>query len=267
MLKFISFGSGSSGNCYYLFNEHEGLIIDIGLGLRTLKKYFQMYGLSLHNIRNVLVTHDHADHVKSVGSFSRDFLMPVHATERVHAGIANNYCVRHKLTADMKKIITPGQQFQLDGFMITPFSVPHDSQENVGYFIEYGDINFCLITDVGQVTEEIAGYISRAQYLVLESNYELEYLMHGPYPEHLKKRIISGRGHLSNQQCGQALAQYATPELKHVWLCHLSQENNHPELARKTVERELRSVGIIPGKDFLLDVLKRTTPSNIIELV
>ena len=100
----------------------------------------------------------------------------------------------------------------------------------------------------------------------MEANYEPEKLAQGAYPRHLKERICGPKGHLSNNECAQALVENASPALRHVWLCHLSDENNHPELARLTVETILRSHGIIPGKDFQLDVLKRKSPSGIYEL-
>ena len=94
MLKFISFGSGSSGNCYMLMTPTDGLLIDIGVGLRGLKKDFRNYGLSMSQVHHVLITHDHADHIKSVGSYSNDYKVPVYATEKVHEGINRNYCVQ-----------------------------------------------------------------------------------------------------------------------------------------------------------------------------
>ena len=109
--------------------------------------------------------------------------------------------------------------------------------------------------------------IGQANYLVLEANHDVEMLQDGPYPQYLKERIISPIGHLSNKDCGKMLAENMTERLKHVWLCHLSEENNHPELARKTVEAILRSYGIIAGKDMQLEVLKRKMPSDVYELV
>lgn len=269
MLNFICFGSGSSGNCYYLYTETEGIMIDAGVGTRTLKKHFSDYGLSLSSasINAILITHDHADHVKSVGSLSSDLCVPVYSTCAVHHGIEENYCVRKKIRPGYERYIEHGEVFTIGSFEIISFKVPHDSTDNSGYRIKYGDITFCLITDAGQVTDEMKPFITEANYLVLESNYELERLLQGPYPQYLKDRIISGNGHLSNVDCGKALAENASPELKHVWLAHLSEENNHPELARKTVEHQLREYGIIAGKDFLLDVLKRRTPSEIYQLI
>lgn len=266
MLKFISFGSGSSGNCYFFYTENGGFIIDVGIDLRSFKKYFREYGLSLSSVKTILVTHDHADHVKSVGSVSKDNNLPVYSTHKVHVGISKNDCVRHKIHPDLVRIIEVGKSFRLDDFEITPFHVPHDSADNVGYRICYKDIVFCIMTDVGYVTDEMKQMIGECDYLVLEANYDTEMLKSGTYPAHLKRRIMSSEGHLANEECAKAIAENATTRLKHVWLCHLSEENNHPELARKSVEQILRSYGLIAGKDFELDVLKRKTPSGVYEL-
>ena len=241
-------------------------MIDVGIGTRMLKKYFVDFGMTTPIIDAVLVTHDHADHVKSVGAVSSDLCLPVYATTAVHRGIGENYCVRKKIRPGYERYITPGETFTIGDMEITTFHVPHDSSDNVGYRIRHEGVTFCLITDAGKVTNEMKPFISEANYLVIEANYELGELQRGPYPQYLKDRIVSGRGHLSNEQCGKAIAENASPELKHVWLGHLSEENNHPELARKTVEIKLREYGIIAGKDFLLDVLKRKTPSELYEL-
>ena len=132
--------------------------------------------------------------------------------------------------------------------------------------ISHEHVNLCIITDVGRVTELIKEYIQKANYLIIEANYDKEMLQGGTYPQYLKSRISGPNGHLSNYECGMALAENATPKLKQVWLCHLSEENNHPELARITVEQLLRQHGIAPGKDFMLDILKRKTPSGIYQL-
>lgn len=267
MLRFISFGSGSSGNCYYLYTDTDSILIDLGVGIRTLKKHFHNYGLRFEDVRHILITHDHADHVKSVGSLSTDYHLPVYTTRKVHQGIERNYCVRKKIAPNLAHVIEKGTPFRVGEFKVTPFGVPHDSTDNVGYFVECEGVNFCLITDVGHITDEMHGFIGRANYLVLEANHSVEMLQQGPYPQYLKDRILGANGHLSNDDCARALAEFATPSLRHVWLCHLSEENNHPELARKTVEQILRSKGIVPGKDFELEVLRRKTPSEIYKLV
>jgi len=266
MLKFISFGSGSSGNCYYLATDSDALLIDIGVGLRGLKKDCRNYGVSLSEVHHVLVTHDHADHIKSVGSFSFDYQVPVYATREVHEGINRNYCVTKKLAPELMKFVEKDHTIQLGDFSVTPFEVPHDSSDNVGYFIEAAGTNICIITDAGEVTENMKQYIQRARYLIIEANHDIEMVQGGPYPQFLKERILSGTGHLNNHACGTAVAENMTEQLQSVWLCHLSEENNHPELARKTVESVLRSYGIIAGVDLKLEVLKRTVPSGPYEL-
>lgn len=266
MLQFISFGSGSSGNSCLLFTENEGLLIDAGIGVRTLRKHLREYGIPLSKINNILITHDHADHVMAVGSLSRDFQLPVYTTEKVHKGIYGNWCVKHKIAQSLQKVIEKGQTFRLGDFEITPFEVPHDSTDNVGYKIVAQGVCFCLMTDIGIITDEMKTVIAEAQYLVIEANHDEEMLKNGPYSQHLKGRILGPRGHLSNTDCGKAIAENATSKLKHAWLCHLSDENNHPELAKKTVEQVLQSYGIIAGVDFSLDILKRKTPTGIYEL-
>lgn len=241
-------------------------MIDAGLSIRSVKRGFQMFGLSFSKFKAVLVTHDHADHIKSVGKLASEYGLPIYATESVHEGIARNYCVNPKLKADQKTFIEKDVPFTIGDFRITAFDIMHDSTDCVGYCVEAFGIRFCLMTDVGCVTERVRKEVGSANYLVLESNHDKEMLMAGPYPAYLKERIMSDHGHLSNNEAAEILGSSASPELKHVWLCHLSEENNHPELARKTVDAYLRSLGIIIGVDFQLEILKRRVPSCVYEL-
>ena len=267
MAKFISLGSGSSGNCYFLSTGKTTILIDAGIAMSKLKKHLRNLGLSIADIDAVFVTHDHADHIKSVGSLANDYDKPVYTTQKVHEGINRNYCVTSKLTAKHIHALEKGVTLEYGDMRITPFEVPHDSTDNVGYIIEIDDITFCLLTDVGHVTTDIENAVSKANYLVVESNHDEQMLRDGKYPAFLKGRISSQRGHLSNRETGDLLSNHATPALRHVWLCHLSHENNHPELARKTVEDVLRQHGIIAGVDFNLEVLSREKPSNVYELI
>lgn len=270
MLHFVSFGSGSSGNCSLLYTDTEAIVIDAGVGVRTLKKYLKSYGLSLFCALGIIVTHDHADHVRSVGCLSNNYNLPVYATLGVHEGIGKNWSVRKKIVPELKRVIMKDTPFKIGSFEITPFGVPHDSTDCVGFAIKYENISFVIMTDVGHLTEDMKQYISQANYLVIEADYEKQMLEAGPYPQHLKDRIAGPFGHQSNSECAQALVECATPNLRHVWLCHLSDENNHPDLADKQVKQILRDHGIVagkePGADFDLDVLKRKSPSEIFDL-
>lgn len=267
MFKFISFGSGSSGNCYYLGTEDEAIIIDSGIGIRMLKKRMAEYGLRTSKLLGVLVTHDHFDHVKSVGLLSDAYNLPVYATEEVYQGIMRNLKMTHKVSELRKKVIEKDTTFKLGGFEITAFQLPHDSLENVGYSIKYkGEIVFSVMTDVGTVTDNVKQCIQRSNYLVFEANYDLDMLRMGRYPETLKDRIMSGTGHLSNAECADALAECWHEGLKHVWLCHLSEENNHPQIAQMAVTQRLAEVGEHVLQTTAIDVLKRTVPTGPFEI-
>ena len=262
MLRFISIGSGTSGNSYLLLTDSDSLMIDAGIGMDLLKQHCGNLGFDISAISRVLITHEHVDHVKSVGELAEEYGVQIYATEAVHKGINSNSRVGKKVKEQQQIAIKRESTLQLGDFRVTPFLVPHDcsSEDCVGYMIEMDGVRFSIITDCGHITERIGEIIGESNYLVIESNHDKEMLLNGDYPDAWKEKILSGRGHLSNAQCAEALLNYATPELRHVWLCHLSEENNHPELARKTIEYELRRNGIIAGKDFLLDVLKRKQP-------
>ena len=261
-LKFICLASGSSGNCFYLGTDNYGVLIDAGIPVRTIKSVLKDTGINFESIMGVFVTHDHADHIKSLGTLGEKYNIPIYATRETHVGINKNYCMTQKLVSCMR-YVEKDTPHRLRDFTITPFEVPHDGSDNVGYFIQCENKCFRFITDLGHITDTVASYIAQTNYLIIEANYDEEMLAHGPYPQYLKERISGPNGHLSNKTTAKFLAANLTEHLKYIWLCHLSRENNHPELAYKTVEWELRGVGIIPGKDLYLAALKRTTPSEL----
>ena len=266
ILKFISLCSGSSGNCFYLGTSSYGILIDAGIGSRSIRKVLKERGIAIEQILAVFITHDHADHIKGVGGLSKRFSIPVYAPELTHRGIDRNYCMTEKIEQGNRRYCRKGETIEVRDFRITPFEVPHDANDNVGYSIELADKRFCIITDIGHVTPLAIEHIKKANYLVLEANYDEEMLRTGPYSPMLKERIVGSRGHLSNREAGECLAEHFPDGLRHVWLCHLSRENNHPELAYKTVEWALKQVGRNAGTDYKLETLKRTTPSEIYEL-
>ena len=264
-IRFISLASGSSGNCYYLGTETYGILIDAGIPSRTIRKTLKDFGIGIETIRAVFITHDHADHIKAVGGLGEKLCIPIYATARVHEGINRSYCMTEKLTQKSARFLEKGKPVQLEDFKIEAFEVPHDGTDNVGYCIEIDGKTFSFLTDLGEITPTASHYIKKANYLILEANYDEEMLQMGTYPAYLKERITSANGHMCNTDTANFLAENMEEHLKYIWLCHLSRENNHPELAYKTVEWELRGVGIIPGKDLYLAALKRTTPSELFE--
>ena len=237
-VKFMSLASGSSGNCYYLATDNTAILVDAGIGIRTIKKVFKERMLNLEGIQAVLVTHDHADHIKAVGHLGEKHGIPV--------------C-----------FIRKEETFSVGDFTITCFEVPHDGTDNVGYCITAGDKTFSFLTDIGHITPTASRFIQQADYLILEANYDDSMLQMGPYPQHLKERIAGPNGHMSNHEMADYLSHHFPQRLKHLWLCHLSKDNNHPELAFKTVELAFRQENIIVGKDVEVTPLKRTTPSEM----
>ena len=261
-MKFISFGSGSSGNCYYLLEDGIGLIIDAGIGIRSFKKYFREYGFTYPTLKAILVTHDHTDHVKAVGALSGEYNLEVFATEEVHKGILNNYYTHKKVRPELCRTYLPGDDWSIGPFHITTFTVPHDASDNCGYFIETATTNFCFITDAGSFTPEMISFIRRARNLVIEANYDAAMLDEGPYPLHLKKRIKAPTGHACNAETARILEENLAATTENIWLCHLSEENNHPELARKTIAQALERSECKSQ----LHVLRRRIPSGPFEL-
>lgn len=261
-VKFISLASGSSGNCYYLGTETYGILIDAGIGIRTIKKNLRDINVSMDSIRAVFVTHDHADHIKAVGHLGEKMNIPIYATDRIHAGINRSYCMTEKLSSSVR-YLEKEKPIIIEDFCIESFEVPHDGTDNVGYCIEIDGKVFSFLTDLGEITPTAARYIRKANYLILEANYDEEMLNMGSYPKYLKERITSNNGHMSNSDTAAFLADNITERLRYIWLCHLSKDNNHPELAYKTVEWQLKSKGVIVGKDVQLLALKRNTPSEL----
>ena len=277
-MKFICFGSGSSGNCYYLESNGTAILIDLGIGIRAFKRYMSNYGLTIPKIAAIVVTHDHTDHIKAVGPMAITYRTPVYASQRVHEGIDRNRFMTKKIPAELRCITSVNQAFEVGNFRITPFTVPHDSNDNNGYFIELiapesAEMDaakgvelptFCLITDAGQFTDEMIPFVQRAKYLVIEANYDTEMLSNGRYPKYLQDRITSGRGHLANVLTAAALRTHLTPVTKRIWLCHLSEENNHPEKAATTVREAVDALPFSPKP--IVEVLRRTVPSELMEL-
>lgn len=277
-MKFICFGSGSSGNCYYLESNGTAILIDLGIGIRAFKRYMSNYGLTIPKIAAIVVTHDHTDHIKAVGPMAITYRTPVYASQRVHEGIDRNRFMTKKIPAELRSITSVNQAFEVGNFRITPFTVPHDSNDNNGYFIELiapesAEMDaakgverptFCLITDAGQFTDEMIPFVQRAKYLVIEANYDTEMLSNGRYPKYLQDRITSVRGHLANVLTAAALRTHLTPVTQRIWLCHLSEENNHPDKAATTVREAVDALPFSPKP--VVEVLRRTVPSELMEL-
>lgn len=261
-LRFQSFASGSSGNCYFLGNASKGILIDAGIGVRTIRKNLKAIGLDFQHIWGIFVTHDHADHIRAIGSLGEIHHIPVYTTRKIHEGINKSYCVTEKLNGS-KRYLEKNETVDVGGFRVTSFPVSHDATDSVGYTVEYNGIRFSFATDLGYVGDEAADHLRQANYMVFEANYDEQMLSDGPYPADLKRRIRANTGHLSNDQAGEFLSANYQDGLKSVFLCHLSKENNHPDVAFKTICTYLENKNIHVGEDIRVVVLDRFTPTEL----
>lgn len=255
-LRFRSFASGSNGNCFFIGNSFEGILIDAGIGIRTIRKELKSIGLDFPNILGVFITHDHFDHVKAIPPLKEKYNVPVFATSAIHQRLGHD-------AIPERQIIQKNVPMQLKNITVTAFEISHDGTDNVGYTVEYRGKRFTLLTDLGYICKNAANHISKADYLVIEANYDEEMLEKGSYPALLKERIRGNRGHLSNSAAGNYLAENMPSSLKYIYLCHLSNSNNLPELAYCTVSDLLAEHGVVVGRDVELVTLDRTSPSGL----
>lgn len=264
MLKFMSLSSGSCGNCYYLGTEEGGILIDAGVSLRRLKKTLLEHNLDLDSFSAVLVTHDHLDHIRHLGSFCKKLCKPVYTTEFIHMALS-----RHTFTASTitpcRRVLQEGEWNDVGGFKVRYFVVPHDATQTVGYAIEADGRRFVIMTDIGRMTDEAVELALGAETVVVESNYDMDMLMSGPYTYELKMRIVQGCGHLSNDECASAIRRFYHPALRNIFLCHLSENNNTPDLAFRSASEALLERGVKQG-EISLRCLPRQYPSPMFTL-
>lgn len=256
MVKFKSLSSGSNGNCYFLglFSEsgacEAGLVIDAGISLKRLRISLKEDGIALDDFSDILITHDHFDHIRSLGSYCKHLQKRVWATPQLHKALGYHTITcdwiggcRAKLDEGWNEIV-PGR------ISVRYFEVPHDASHTVGFAILLDGYRYVHITDCGRMTDEALNWCRQAQTVVLESNYDEYMLLHGPYPKELQDRIRNGHGHLSNDECAAAIADFLHPELKNVFLCHLSEHNNTPELAlscaTKAASQSSTTIRVVP---------------------
>ena len=246
-LFYISFGSGSSGNCCYLGTRNAGILIDAGILTETVVDTLKENGIKMENIVGICLTHDHGDHVKYAYNIVRKHKhMKVYCTNRVVNGMLRKHNISKRIK-DYHSPIFKEIPFKLGDFEITAFDVPHDGDDNMGFFVRHGDKNFVVATDLGAISERARHYISQAHYLMIEANYDKEMLIKGTYPDYLKRRIQTDRGHMDNVETAAFLSEIYTPQLKYIFLCHLSNDNNTPEIALNTISKALEDRGLTIG--------------------
>ena len=263
-IKFMSLSSGSCGNCYYLGTAEGGILIDAGVSLRRLKKTLLENGLDMDSFSAILVTHDHLDHIRHLGSFCKKLCRPVYTTGVIHGALAKHTFTSPTITP-CRRVLNENEWNEVAGMKIRYFVVPHDATQTVGYAIEVNGHKFVIMTDVGRMTDEAVELARQADTVVVESNYDRDMLMSGPYTHELKMRIVQGCGHLSNDECASAVKRFWHKGLKNIFLCHLSENNNTRQLAAECTAAALDEIGVQKGT-VALRCHPREYPSQIFTL-
>ena len=244
-MRFISFGSGSSGNCSYIGTPECGILIDAGVNNNYVTQQLAANSIDIKTIQGIILTHDHSDHVRFAYAILRyNRHMRLFATPKAFNGLLRRHNMSRRI-ADFHTPIYKEFPFKIGPMTITAFETSHDGTDNSGFFIEGPGATFVVATDTGTITARADHYIRQAQYLMIESDYDSHMLRTGTYPQHLKARIASTIGHLDNADTGRYLASIAgNGLLKRVFLCHLSVHNNTPQIALATVRDILEEARI-----------------------
>jgi len=227
-IKLSVLASGSKGNSIYLATERVQLLVDAGLSAREIERRLLSISVSPKDLSGIVVTHEHVDHVRSIGSLSRRYKLPVYLNRGTYLQLPAAVGRLHE-----KEEFVAGRSFTIGDIILHPFSVSHDAADPVGFTLLNGSVKIGLCTDLGAATRLVHRHLEHCSALVLEANYDLEMLKNGPYPWPVKQRIKSRLGHLSNQQSGEVLKQVFNEGLQELILAHMSETNNSPEMLLK----------------------------------
>ncbi len=259
-MKLCPLCSGSSGNATYIEAGGTRILIDAGLSCKRITELLDRIGVDVRSLSGIFITHEHDDHIRGVNILSKKFDLPVYANADTWS------MMRDKLDGVAPKnvcVFESDCDFYLAGMRVLPFSVPHDAIHCVGFTVTAEGHKVGVCTDLGHVDARILSILSGCELLLFEANHDVDMLMAGSYPYLLKKRILSGNGHMNNDDCGKALVKLYATGVKNVILGHLSKENNYPELAMVAVRAALEEAGI---GDMQIAVAAREEPTGVFEL-
>lgn len=262
MLNFCSLYSGSSGNCLFVENNSTKILVDCGVSGKKVCEGLESIDKKIEDIDAIIVTHEHSDHVQSLGLISKKYNIPVYANTETWQAMPTQ---SQNILENNKKTFNNDNDFEIGNLLIHPFSTPHDAANPCGFNIYSGKRKISIATDLGHMDNVILENLKGSSFILLESNYDPEILKVSKYPYILKQRIAGPNGHLSNSTAGKTIGCLIQNDLKTVMLGHLSKENNFPELAYQTVVEELIGQNI-DTNEISLSVANRNNPTKIIEL-
>lgn len=262
-MKITTLASGSKGNCTLVETDKTCLLIDCGIALQEVEDKLKLLGVNPSRIEGIIVTHEHSDHIKSVGAFSRKYNCKIYANY-------NEWSILLKKLGNVEQ--NNVRSFITDDFIINDvgiksFQLSHDSQTCFGYSF-YNDGNkFSIATDLGFAPKNVVENLKDSSLIILEANHDEKMLLNNPkYPLILKKRILSNKGHLSNNASADVISSLVGGNLQQVVLAHLSEENNSPSLAYGSIKNNLLKKGIEEGKHVFIDVASQYETGHTFEL-
>jgi phosphoribosyl 1,2-cyclic phosphodiesterase len=225
-LYISSLNSGSNGNCYYIGNEQEAILVDAGISCRETEKRMKRSGLSIDKVKAIFISHEHGDHIAGVNVLANKFNLPVYITPATakHARLLIDHSFR--------KTFEPFKAVQIGNLSVIAFPKFHDAINPHSFIVQHASVTVGIFTDLGRVCKELTDHFKLCDAAFLEANYDVAMLENGHYPIHLKNRIRGGEGHLSNDEAYQLFQQHKPEKLRYLLLSHLSKNNNKPELVQ-----------------------------------
>ena len=247
-----SLNSGSNGNCYYVGNEQEAILIDAGISCKEIEKRLLQLDLEVRKIKAVFISHEHSDHIKGISVFSKKYQLPVYITQPT---------LQNGRLALQKELVQPfvdNESISIGALTIIPFAKQHDAIDPYSFSIICNEVRVGVFTDIGKPCKNLIAHFNLCHAAFLESNYDEVMLENGDYPLHLKNRIREGKGHLSNIQALALFIAHRPSFMSHLFLAHLSKNNNHPNLVRNLFEAHSQGIQII--------VASREEPTKLYEV-
>ena len=231
--------SGSNGNCFYIGNNKEAVLVDAGISCRETERRMERLGLSMKKVKAVFISHEHTDHVRGLRVLAKKYQLPVYST----LGTLRDTHLNPE--HPFNHILTPYQTLHIGTLEVTAFPKCHDAHDPQSFIIRQNDVCVGVLTDIGEACDHVIKHFKCCNAIFLEANYDTDMLMNGRYPYHLKRRIAGRFGHLSNQQALELFLEHRPPFLSHLFLSHLSKENNDPELVCSLFQTHAQEVEIV----------------------
>jgi phosphoribosyl 1,2-cyclic phosphodiesterase len=233
--------SGSAGNCTVVSSSRTRLLVDAGLSCKELLRRMLLCGQDPHTIDAILVTHEHSDHVGGLRVLAKRLKVPIYITGETYQAYQKfaRDCSGKRVSLERRELFRSGHAFEIGDITVKPFTIPHDAEDPVGFTFRSGGIKIGVCTDLGYMPASVRDHLRGCHVLMIESNHDLEMLRGGPYPWSVKQRVMSQVGHLSNGALAEFLTGDYDGSAEFLILAHLSERNNHPEIARMTAERAL----------------------------